>query len=358
MNWYYESAGQQQGPVADSELDRLLAGGQITQDTLVWREGMPGWTPLRTARPSAPPPVQNIEDSDPGWEVTRPGTSTAAQPSPTQGSDVPQPGWVRCSLTGRYFPPSEIIYLEGKPYSAAAKPQVVASMQSGAVLPVVDAGNRNGPAWEHRQQLGFMKAIIETVKAVLFEPTRTFSAMRREGGLQDPLIFNLIVGSIGGIVAQVLFGSLQMALPGLLGGQAGAGNAAAMMGASAVGMVMGIIMVPVQVAMGAFIWSGVLHVCLMMLKGAQQPFETTFRVTNYANGAMGAVQLIPVIGVFAAIPWSIVCTAIGLARAHEISTGKAVLAVLLPLIVCICIGVAFLAGIMTLGAAGAAASSR
>jgi len=355
MNWYYESAGQQQGPVADSELDRLLAGGQITLDTLVWREGMPGWTPLRTARPSAPPPVQNIEDSDPGWEVTRPGTPPTAQPSSTQGSDAPQPGWIRCSLTGRYFPPSEIIYLEGKPYSAAAKPQVVASMQSGAALPVVST-DRHGPAWEHRQQLGFMKAIVETVKAILMEPTRAFTTMRREGGLQDPLIFNLIVGSVGGIVLQIFLGLLQMIIPGMLGAsQSGGGpSAAAMVAGGAVGMVMGVIMVPVQVALYAFIGSGITHLCLMMLKGAAQPFETTFRVINYTQGAMGALQLVPVIGWIAMVPWSFVCTIIGLARAHEISTGKAALAVFLPLIVCVCLAVALFAGIATLGAAGAA----
>ena len=53
MNWYYESGGQQQGPVAESELDRLLAEGKITLDTLVWRDGMAGWAPLRSARPGA-----------------------------------------------------------------------------------------------------------------------------------------------------------------------------------------------------------------------------------------------------------------------------------------------------------------
>jgi hypothetical protein len=115
MNWYYESGGQQQGPVADSELDRLLAEGKITLDTLVWREGLAGWTPLRTARPAAPPPVAAPAPVDAGWELTRPAAPIAPAASAAGGSDTPQPGWIRCTLTGRYFPPSEIIYLEGKP---------------------------------------------------------------------------------------------------------------------------------------------------------------------------------------------------------------------------------------------------
>ncbi len=353
MNWYYESAGQQQGPVADSELDRLVTEGKITLDTLVWREGMAGWTPLRSARPSAPPPVANIEDSDAGWEVTRPGTPNPPQPSASAGSDAPQPGWVRCSLTGRYFPPSEIIYLEGKPYSAAAKPQVVATMQSGGVLPTSEVG-REGPAWEHRAQLGMLKAIIETVKAVLMEPTRTFSTMKREGGLQDPLIFNLIVASTGGIVFQIIFGMIQMAVPGMLANQSGQAAGAAVAG-GLIGMVIGVFMVPVQVAIGAFVGAAILHGSLLLLKSAPRPFETTFRALNYGYGALGALYLIPIIGWLALVPWSLVVIIIGVARAQEISTGKAALAVFLPVIVCVCLFGLLFAGIAGLGAAGAAA---
>lgn len=316
MNWYYEFGGQQQGPVSESELDRLLAEGKITLDTLVWKDGMAGWAPMRTARPAggAPP-----------LPAASPTSASSAS-----GSDVPQPGWVRCSLTGRYFPPSEIIYLEGKPYSAAAKPQVIASMQSGVGIPTSEVG-RDGPAWEHRQQLGFAKAMIDTIKAVLLEPTRTFSTMKREGGLQDPLIFNLIVGSVAGIAFQIMMSIFQIGMASATGNQQAFGTAAA---GGAIGMVFSIIMVPIQVAMGAFIGSGILHLCLMLLKAAPRPFETTFRAMNYAYGGLAVLYLIPVIGWIAMIPWSIVAIIIATARAHEIPTGKAALAVFLPAIVC------------------------
>ena len=35
MNWYYEKAGQRQGPITEAELDRLLASGEINATTLV-----------------------------------------------------------------------------------------------------------------------------------------------------------------------------------------------------------------------------------------------------------------------------------------------------------------------------------
>lgn len=53
MNWYYAVGGQQQGPVDDTQLDTLIQSGQINQETLVWREGMPSWQPLRQARAGA-----------------------------------------------------------------------------------------------------------------------------------------------------------------------------------------------------------------------------------------------------------------------------------------------------------------
>lgn len=334
MNWYYESGGQQQGPVSEGELDRLLAEGKITLDTLVWRDGMAGWAPLRSARPGAGgvPPMPGAPGASgaAGWEVTKPGSDFGSGASATSGSDAPQPGWIRCTLTGRYFPPSEIIYLEGKPYSAAAKPQVIASMQSGVGLPTSEAG-REGPAWEHRQQLGFFKAIVETVKAVLMEPTRTFSTMKREGGLQDPLIFNLIVGSVAGIIFQLMASALQIAMLGAAGGQQGMGTA---MVGGAMGMVISVVMVPIQIVIGAFVWAGILHLCLMLLKAAPRPFETTFRAMNYASGGLAVLYLIPVIGWIALIPWGIVVTIIAIARAQEIPTGKAAFAVFLPMIVC------------------------
>lgn len=44
--WYYEKEGTQQGPVSDTELRSLQSSGQVSGETLIWREGMDEWTPL------------------------------------------------------------------------------------------------------------------------------------------------------------------------------------------------------------------------------------------------------------------------------------------------------------------------
>jgi uncharacterized RDD family membrane protein YckC len=55
MNWYYVDQGKQAGPVDDAQLDQLRAAGQITDDTLIWREGMANWQAYREARGGAAP---------------------------------------------------------------------------------------------------------------------------------------------------------------------------------------------------------------------------------------------------------------------------------------------------------------
>ncbi len=52
MEWYYANAGQRSGPVDESELQALYAGGQLRGDTLVWKAGMGEWQPLGAAQPS------------------------------------------------------------------------------------------------------------------------------------------------------------------------------------------------------------------------------------------------------------------------------------------------------------------
>jgi len=58
------------------------------------------------------------------------------------------------------------------------------------------------------------------------------------------------------------------------------------------------------------------------------------------------LQLIPVCGGVIAAVWGIVVNCIGLARAHETDTGRAVLAVFLPIILCCGLGfvILFMAG--------------
>src|SRR5260370_609213 len=95
-----------------------------------------------------------------------------------------------------------------------------------------------------------------------------------------------------------------------------------------------IVLIPLFVVIGLFIGSAIVHLCLMIVGGANQSFETTFRVLAFSQGSTGPLQMIPVCGGLISGVWALVCSCIGLARAHETDTGRAVLVVFLPLIVC------------------------
>ncbi len=317
MNWYYDAGGgNRQGPITDAALDELAAAGSITPDTLVWCDGMKDWAPLRVARPSAV------------------GSSLSSEPSSTE----------RCDACGLFVPASELIKIGPSNVCASCKPVVLQQLQQGRDLPALD---RNGPAWEERSVLGIWSAAIATIKAVLLKPAETFSTMRREGGVGNPLFFHVLTGTIGGVVGllyNVLFNpSLRQpqVLPNLT------------IPAFTDGMFFGwALMMPIFIVLGAFIQSGLFHLSLMICGGARQPFETTFRVTAYTFGAAAILQVIPVCGATLYFIWGLVCFCIGLAKAHEIETGRAVGAVLLPLVLCCALSIVFFGAIFAaIGAA-------
>jgi hypothetical protein len=192
---------------------------------------------------------------------------------------------------------------------------------------------RSGLPWDERHTKGFFSAFIETLQMVLTRPSEAFTAMRREGGLGEPLLYTIIGGSFGLVfyfVYQLAFQSLGMF--------ANRPNPLAHLVGASIGGVILIIFVPVLVAIGAFINAGILHICLMIVGGAKQPFETTFRVICFASGSVFPLMVVPLCGGVIAGIWDIVLRCIGLARAHETDTGRAVLAVLLPVVVCCCGG--------------------
>ena len=244
--------------------------------------------------------------------------------------------------TGKFLP-TDLAWEAGLPDWRPLS-QMMAAKPADATLPVVvpsDSGGaepESGLPWEHRNQLGIVKAYIDTVTLVLTKPVEAFALMKKEGDMMGPLLFALIGGSIGLIVSflfQIAFSAL-----GIMQDQNGLANIFGV----GIGLVVFLFLVPVLLAVGMFIWSGILHLCLMIVGGAKKPFETTFRVVCFSSGSTYLLSVIPFCGGMITGVWNLVLEVIGLARSHEIDTGKAVLAVLLPMIVCC--GIAILFGIL------------
>lgn len=214
---------------------------------------------------------------------------------------------------------------------AAPPPQTAAGPVPETTTP------RSGLPWEHRQERGFFNAFVETLVMVLTKPSEAFAVMKREGGLGEPLIYALIGGSIGGIVSLLYQLGLQSTRF-----FANRQDTFAAMAGRGFGSAAFIILIPLFVIVGLFIGSAIVHLCLIIVGGANKPFETTFRVVAFSQGSAGPLQIIPICGGLISGVWGLVCNCIGLARAHGTDTGRAVLAVFLPLIVC-CGGIMLIA---------------
>jgi hypothetical protein len=264
------------GAFPEDQVREGLRAGRFLASDLGWREGMTSWQPLS--------------------QFTEFAADIAAASS---GAPPPQ---------------------------TPATPVAIAPAAGSTSQPVTP---RSGLPWDQRQQKGLFKAFIETLQMVLSKPADAFTAMKREGGLGDPLLYGLIGGSFGFIIYfmyNLVFQSL--------GTFVDRSNPLAHMIGAGVGGIIFIICGPIFVLIGIFIGSAILHVCLMLVGGAKQSFETTFRVVCFAGGSVNPLLVVPFCGGFIVGIWKIVLYCIGLARAHETDTGRAVLAVLLPLIVC------------------------
>jgi GYF domain 2 len=44
VKWYVRRGEREIGPLGEEALRALVGTGQITPDTQLWREGLPGWT--------------------------------------------------------------------------------------------------------------------------------------------------------------------------------------------------------------------------------------------------------------------------------------------------------------------------
>jgi hypothetical protein len=283
------------GAFPEEQVREGLRGGRFTPSDLGWREGMANWQPLSQFS-----------------EFAADIAAAAAAPPPQIGA-----------ASASTPPPAELALETPAPCS--------------------------GLPWDQRQEKGLFNAFIETLQLVLSKPTAAFTAMRREGGLGEPLLYAIIGGTFGAVFA-IIYNFLLRSFA-LFGTREGPFAHAF----SGIAVIFLLILTPIIVAIGVFIGSAILHLCLMIVGGAKQSFETTFRTICFAGGSVNPLLVIPFCGGLIVFIWKIILYCIGLARTHETETGRAVVAVLLPIIVC-CGGGLLLA--MMFGVLGAWSASQ
>ena len=191
-------------------------------------------------------------------------------------------------------------------------------------------------AWEDPSTRWTVKGLISSLKGSLFAPSIFFRTMNVTGGITDPMLYALITG----MVSWTIYYFWQIVLHVPLGSYIPLKGASDLDVFQGTGIAAAAVLMPFILIASLFIWSGILHLLLMMVRGAKNGFEATFRVVSYSIGGY-VFLMIPFCGAIISALWTVVLAIIGLKEAHGTTGGKASFAVLFPLILCCAIVVLF-----------------
>lgn len=184
-------------------------------------------------------------------------------------------------------------------------------------------------AWEEESTRWTVKGLISSLKDSLFAPANFFRSMNVTGGITDPLLYALITGMVSWMIYYfwqiVLHDPLSSYIP-----LRGASDIDVFQG---IGILAAAVVMPFILIASLFVWSGILHLLLMMVRGAKNGFEATFRVVSYSMGAY-VFLMVPFCGAIISALWTVVLAIVGLKEAHGTTGGKASFAVFFPLIMC------------------------
>lgn len=146
--------------------------------------------------------------------------------------------------------------------------------------------------------------------------------MPREFGFGWVLGYYLVIGVVGAGIS--LFWHMVLGPPPLQRWlPASAANAS--------NPVIDFLLSPLWLLLGLYIAAGVVHLFLLLVRGARHGFGPTLRVFCFSAGPQ-LFNVIPYVGPPVGGIWSLVLTVIGLRETHETTTGRALAAVLIPLV--------------------------
>jgi phage FluMu protein Com len=201
---------------------------------------------------------------------------------------------------------------------------------------LIDDSYRRGLPWE---LVPSTDSFSQTIQIVLGSSDDAFRAMRRTGGIGNPFgflmlsqvltaflqvvvsfvlsfVYDIVLWAFGGQRLEIQWDAKFLAFGGLA--------CLAITGGLAKGTI------------GGLITAAMYHVCLLVTGGAAGGFQATYRVVAFGTGSVYMLTAIPLIGPLLALVMHFVVLTAGLKNAHEISGGRAFLALVLPALLGLC----------------------
>jgi hypothetical protein len=170
-----------------------------------------------------------------------------------------------------------------------------------------------------------MDSFTETMNLVLGSPQEAFTAMRRTGGLGNPIGF-LIIGTVIGLIANSIY-SIIFSFIRAAASDAPLHIEGLILGA-AIFLVGGVIGAVVLGPIATLVIAGIYHLLLVMVGGANAGYEATFRSVCFVSGSTSVLLAIPCVGGILAFFYGIIVLIHAFTHAHETSGGKAAFSVL------------------------------
>jgi hypothetical protein len=212
------------------------------------------------------------------------------------------------------------------PASATGTPPGTSQAQKIIGIPMEEP--TGSTPWEDMTSLGFFTAFFRTVTDVLFSPTAFFRNMPVNKGLGSPLLYGIIISFLGTTIGLLE----QYAFSGFIGSFSQTEGMQGVNFFQTAFLLIYAFMLPILIAIGFFIGSGIFHICLMIVGAGKRGFEATFRVVSYASSSQ-AFALVPFLGGPIIVIYNLVLWTIGFRESHHTTTGRAFIAVILPLII-------------------------
>jgi hypothetical protein len=187
---------------------------------------------------------------------------------------------------------------------------------------------------------------FEKVKGFLLEPSKTFDATKGEN-LDEAIKYYAVIAAIYSVLFAVLLAFMLTFVGTLFGSMMGGRNLGMLMGAGAGGVaIIFFVLFTIFAIIWAFIGGAILHIFVYVV-GGRKGIAQTIKAVMYGSTPGLVLGWIPIIGFIAAI-WSLVVEIVGIRQLHELTTGKAVLAVLIPIIIVVILAVIVVA-FLTIG---------
>lgn len=215
-----------------------------------------------------------------------------------------------------------------------------------------------GLPWERRAETGALQGFADTVRRLMVEPAAALRDARRHGDLVSPIAYAVLMALVG-VLAERVWGllvgtSLLDLMPAELRENSAFGFAL-----SGLGLAVTLVVTPIVALCVLFVYAAIVHLFLMLYGGTRDSetgYEGTVRALAWSSTSQLG-QLVPFAGGVIALVWGVVLQTLSLASFHRTTQGRALAAVLTPLVLCcVCIAV-FAAGLMALIVGGIASGA-